>query len=238
MIDVVVDLEDNGVAVDTEYLYKLKEKYHKKLDDSINKCYAEMDSYKDKIDKYKSTHINHKLEDPINIGSDAQLQILFYDILGAKSIPDKKARSVDADVMKEFAKKYPIAKYILDYRSAVKLTSTYIDNMFDFIKKDGRVHTHFNSNGARTGRMSSSNPLNLQNIPSRNHDLRKMFVGQVTYRDIDSDNNKYTLDRSEEVQLQDESWVWAEKLKSGDTLLSGEIVKTVTIEDFNVLVEV
>ena len=87
--------------------------------------------------------------------------------------------------------------------------------------------------------MSSSDPLNLQNIPSHNDEIRKMFVGQTTYRDVEKrDDNAYILGREEEVQLQDGTWVWAENVKVGDVLDSGETVKAVRVKDFKVLIGV
>lgn len=238
MIEVIVSLEDTGVAVDTDYLDVLKKKYHSNLKVALDKCYEEMNVYKDKIDLYNSEHPDKPLKEPLNIGSAQQLAILFYDILKAKSIKNKKARSTDADVMSIWQDKYPIAKYILEYRAAKKITSTYIDNIYGIIHTDGRVHTHFNSNGAKTGRMSSSDPLNLQNIPARNEDLRKMFVGQTTYRDVEQRHDgAYIFDRFEEVETID-GWKFVEELTPGTKLIDGEIVKVVKVKDFKVLVGV
>lgn len=239
MTDVIVELEETGVAVDKEYLNSLHDKYHKMLDDAQKACYDEINKYSKEISEYKEKYPNNKLEDPINIASPDQLQILFYDILGAKPIKGKKSRAVDKDVLKEFAKKYPIAKSINSFRAFSKLTGTYIDNIALIIKKDGRVHTHFNANGAVTGRMSSSDPLNLQNIPSRNEDIRKMFVGQTTYRDVElREDNAYIFGREEEIQLQNGEWVWVENVKVGDVLESGETVKVVKVKEFKVLIGV
>lgn len=237
MVDVIVALEDNGVAVDLEYLSELKNMYHDKLDKALRECYAEIDKYKDEIDKYRKHNPNNKLEDPINIGSTTQLGILFFDILKVEPIEGKK--STDKKAMEIYAKSYPIAKKILDYRSATKMTSTYIDNIISIMKDDGRVHTHFHSMGAKTGRMSSSDPLNLQNIPARgpNKIIRRMFVGQTTEREVEKRyDNAYILNREEEVQLQDGTWVWAELVKVGDVLESGETVKVVKVKEFKVLI--
>ena len=176
---------------------------------------------------------------PPNIGSSTQLAILFYDILKCKSIPGKKERCTDADVMKELAKTYPIAKYIVDYRTAQKITSTYVDNIPSITHIDGRVHTHFHSMGAKTGRMSSSDPLNLQNIPSHNEDIRKMFIGQTTIRDVEKRNDgAYIFDRCEEVEMSDGSWQWVELVKVGDTLADGSVVKAVKVKELKVLIGV
>ena len=151
----------------------------------------------------------------------------------------KKERSVDDDVMQALKDQYPLAAKITEYRSAMKMTSTYIDNIYNIIHTDGRVHTGFNSNGAVTGRMSSKEPLNLQNIPSKGKvkELRKLFAGQETIRDVElREDNAYILNREEEVQLQDGTWVWAELVKPGDVLESGEVVKAVIVKDFKVLI--
>ena len=240
MIDVIVDLEDVGVAVDREYLQELHDKYTANVNEALSHCANEVvDKYSDMIKDYNAEHFDKPLDLPLNVGSATQLAILFYDILGCKPVKGKKPRSTDEDVMNVFAKDYDIAKYILNYRKATKITSTYVDNIPEILHTDGRVHTHFNSNGAKTGRMSSSDPLNLQNIPSHNEDIRKMFVGQTTVRDVEKrSDNAYILDRCEEIQLADGSWQWAELVKVGDKLSDGSIVKAVKIKELKVLIGV
>lgn len=236
MIDVIVDLEDNGVAIDTEYLEELHNKYTPILTHALEKCADAVDEYFDKIQLYNASHVNKPLKLPLNIGSPKQLEILFYDILKCDPVPNKKARSTDEDVMNVFKAKYPIAKSILEYRSALKLVSTYIDNIPSILHTDGRVHTHFNANGAKTGRMSSSDPINLQNIPSHNDDIRKMFAGQTTYRDVEKRHDgAYIFDRCEEVETKD-GWKFVEQLKPGDILVDGEVVRVVKVKEFRVLV--
>lgn len=243
MVDVIVDLEDAGVAVDVEYLDQLHDKYTTRLNEALEKCLNEIsEKYIVPINIYNAQHISKPLEIPINIGSATQLAILFYDILGCDPVVTnsgpKKSRSMDSDVLEAWKDDFPIAKYILDYRAAQKITSTYVDNIKDIMHTDGRVHTHFNSNGARTGRMSSSNPLNLQNIPSHNDDIRKMFIGQTTYRDVEKrKDNAYIFDRCEEIETVD-GWKFVEELKKGEHLIDGEIVKAVIVKDFKVLVGV
>lgn len=239
MVDVIVDLEDTGVAVDTEYLQSLHDKYHNNLDKAMTKCIDEIDKHLDKIEQYNATHIDKPFVLPPNIGSSTQLAILFYDIFGCKSVPGKGNRATDVDVMNAFAKDHPIAKAILEYRAAQKITSTYVDNIPAITHTDGRVHTHFNSNGAKTGRMSSSDPLNLQNIPSHNEDIRKMFVGQTTTRDVELRSDRaYVFDRCEEVEMADGSWQWVELVKAGDVLSSGETVKLVRVKELRVLIAI
>lgn len=239
MVDVIVDLEDTGVAVDTEYLDSLHTKYHNNLQNALDKCINEIDKYLDKIKAYNAHHIDKPFNLPPNIGSSTQLAILFYDILHCESVKGKGARCTDVDVMNALSKQYPIAKAILEYRAAQKITSTYVDNIPAITHTDGRVHTHFHSNGAKTGRMSSSDPLNLQNIPSHNEDIRKMFVGQTTFRDVEQrQDGAYIFDRCEEIELEDGTWQWVELIKVGDKLSDGSIVKAVKVKELKVLIGV
>lgn len=239
MVDVIVALEDNGVAVDMDKLDEFKDTYHKQLDETLQECYDEIAKIQGKIDTYVLQHPETKLKQPINVGSASQLAIIFYDILGVKPLKDKKARAMDEDALDIFKKDYPLAEKIVAYRKNQKLTSTYIDNMYNIIHTDGRVHTGFNSNGAVTGRMSSKEPLNLQNIPARGHGkkLRRMFCGQTTFREVECrSDNAFIFEREEEVKVNG-NWLWVESVKAGDKI-NEYIVKDVIVKDFRVLIGV
>lgn len=228
MIDVIIDLEDTGVAVDTEYLSFLHKKYNEELDKAEQACQDEIETcYAKEIATYNAEAVK-KFTFPVNIGSQTQLATLFFDILKiSKPIKEKKDRCMDEDVMQALSSKHSVAKHILDYRGAKKITSTYVDNIPQILHTDGRVHTHFSSNGAKTGRMSSSDPLNLQNIPSHNEDIRKMFIGQTTTRDVVCrSDGAHIFERTEEIEL-DTGWQWVELVKPGDHLVTGETVKVV-----------
>ena len=184
-IPVVCDMEDIGVKFDFEYQKVLSEKYNKLLQEKTNTFYSICDMYKEEIDAYKRKNPNHKLEDPINIGSPTQLAILLYDILKIEPPDSKSPRGTGEAILQKIDN--PIAKAILDYREMAKLVSTYIDKLPDCVNpNDGRIHCHFNQYGARTGRFSSDNP-NLQNIPSHNKDIRKLFVASDGYVLMSSD---------------------------------------------------
>lgn len=171
---VLAEMENTGVCFDLEYANELSAKYSKMLDESLEEFYFEVDKYSKDIEGYKHSNPNNKLSEPINVASPTQLAVLFYDILKLES-PDKKApRGTGVGILEQF--EMPIAKSILKYRKLEKLLSTYIDKLPKCINKDTkRIHCSFNQYGAATGRMSSSNP-NLQNIPSKNKDIRKMFI--------------------------------------------------------------
>lgn len=172
-IEVVANMEDNGIMLDVDYAHKLSEEYNVKKQEVLDRFYAELSNYDVKINTYRNSHIDCKLDDPINIASPTQLAILFYDILGYESVDKKSPRGTGEAILQKFGTK--LADLILEYRGVDKLLSTYINKLPECIHDDGKIHCSFNQYGADTGRMSSSDP-NLQNIPSHNKDIRKMFV--------------------------------------------------------------
>ena len=176
-VDVIVDMEETGVLFNPEYAKELSEKYHKILDENLNDFYEAIKPYENQIEAYKRSNPNHKLSDPISVSSPSQLATLLYDIIGLDAGVDKKTgkkiRGTGEDIIEKFDN--PICKAILDYRGTEKLLSTYIDKMPEVALSDGRIHCKFNQYGAKTGRLSSEDP-NMQNIPSHNKDIRKMFV--------------------------------------------------------------
>ena len=113
---------------------------------------------------------------PFNLGSPKQLQEILFGKLGIK--PLKKtpsgAPSTDEDVLQELALDYPLPKVILEYRGMAKLKSTYTDKLPKMIDPNtGRVHTSYSQAVAVTGRLASSDP-NLQNIPVRTAEGRRI----------------------------------------------------------------
>lgn len=118
---------------------------------------------------------------PFNLGSPKQLQEILFEKLGLPVIrkTPKGQPSTAEDVLHELAADYDLPQLILDYRSLSKLKSTYTDKLPEQINPDtGRVHTSYHQAVAATGRLSSSNP-NLQNIPIRTPQgrrIRKAFV--------------------------------------------------------------
>lgn len=184
-VEVVCDMEDTGVAFDSDYAKELSVKYNKLLKDRLDEFYHILGNYSSDIEKYKRTHPNHKLEEPININSTTQLATLFYDVLKIPPVDSKQPRGTGIGILQKIDN--PLCKAILDYRNIEKLLTTYIDKLPNVVNpKDGRIHCNFNQYGADTGRMSSSDP-NLQNIPSKNKEIRKMFVATPGYVLMSSD---------------------------------------------------
>ncbi len=175
MLEVVSDVENTGVVLDKEYAEVLRLKYQKQLDDIKLEINEEVKQYKEKIDEYKKTH-KSKLDDPINFGSPTQLAELFYDILGWDNGDKKNPRGTGKDELKVLAKSYRLAELLQEYRKLDKLMSAFLITLPQEVRKTtGKIHTNFNPIGAKTGRMSSSSP-NLQQIPSHNTEIRKMFT--------------------------------------------------------------
>ena len=184
-VAVVCDMEDNGITFDFEYAKVLSTKYHEQLEEKINRFYQLCDNYGARISAWKNKHPNNKLDDPINIGSSTQIAILLYDILGIEPPDPKNPRGTGVEILSKIEN--PLSKAILEYREVSKLLSTYIDKLPECVNpNDGRIHCSFNQYGADTGRFSSSNP-NLQNIPSHNKDIRKMFTAADGYVLMSSD---------------------------------------------------
>lgn len=185
IIDVIADMEDTGITLDIEFAKQLSEKYHKQLDEQEASVYNIINNYKDKIDAYKKRNPDNKLSEPINISSPTQIAILLYDILGLVSPDKNKPRGTGEEIL--LALNHPLSQVILDYRGTQKLLSTYIDKMPQIVNtKTGKIHCSFNQYGAKTGRFSSDNP-NMQNIPSHNKEIRKMFGARDGYALVGSD---------------------------------------------------
>ena len=184
-VSVICDMEDTGVAFDFDYAEELSIKYNKLLEEKTERFYNLCDMYSKEINEYKLKNPNNKLSDPINIASPTQIAILIYDILGIKSVDKKSPRGTGEAILAKIDN--PICEAILDYRETAKLISTYIDKLPGCANpKDNRIHCNFNQYGADTGRMSSSNP-NLQNIPSHNKEIRRMFKATDGYVLMSSD---------------------------------------------------
>ena len=118
---------------------------------------------------------------PFNLGSPKQLAEIFFDKLGMKVVKKTPsgARSTDEEVLEKLAEDYPLPAKLLEHRSLSKLKGTYTDKLAQLANpRTGRVHTHYAQAVAVTGRLSSNDP-NLQNIPVRTAEgrrIREAFV--------------------------------------------------------------
>ena len=135
---------------------------------------------------------------PFNLNSPKQIQEILFDKLGLpvkKKTPGGKP-STDEDVLQELALDYPLPKILLEYRGMAKLKSTYTDKLPLMVDAaTGRVHTSYSQAVAVTGRLASSDP-NLQNIPIRTAEgrrIREAFIASPGSRIVSADYSQIEL---------------------------------------------
>jgi DNA polymerase-1 len=141
----------------------------------------------------------HELaEQPFNLGSPKQIGEIFFEKLKlpvVKKTPSG-APSTDEEVLQKLAEDYPLPKVLLEYRSLSKLKSTYTDKLPKGINKQtGRVHTNYAQAVAVTGRLASNDP-NLQNIPIRTREgrrIREAFVAPAGSHIVSADYSQIEL---------------------------------------------
>ena len=164
LLPVLCDMEFSGVSIDTAILEEMSEEFEKDLS-SIK------------------AEIYEKTGGKFNINSTKQLsEVLFEKLrLPARKKTAKGAFSTDSEVLSDLSAIHEVPRLILRHRFLSKLKSTYIDQLPRLINPaTGRIHTSFNPAGTSTGRLSSSDP-NLQNIPIKTEDgkrIRKSFVAK------------------------------------------------------------
>ena len=162
LVPVLLDMEETGVLVDRKMLQKQSGELAKKM--------AELEAKA------------HELAGgPFNLGSPKQLQQILFE---QQELPvirktPKGQPSTAEDVLVELANDYELPAVIIDYRSVSKLKSTYTDKLpLQINERTGRIHTSYHQAVAATGRLSSTDP-NLQNIPIRTEEgrrIRQAFV--------------------------------------------------------------
>ncbi|TOI92017.1 DNA polymerase I [Vibrio parahaemolyticus] len=137
-------------------------------------------------------------EQEFNMNSPKQLQAILFEKMGlpvVKKTPSGTP-STNEEVLQELALDYPLPKLILEYRSLAKLKSTYTDKLPKMINPStGRVHTSYHQAVTATGRLSSTDP-NLQNIPIRNEEgrrIRQAFVAPAGYKILAVDYSQIEL---------------------------------------------
>ena len=135
---------------------------------------------------------------PFNMGSPKQIQEILYDkhqLPVLKKTPTGQPSTAE-EVLQELALDYPLPQLILDYRGLAKLKSTYTDKLPEMIDpKTGRVHTSYHQAVAATGRLSSTDP-NLQNIPVRTAEgrrIRQAFIAAPGYKILSADYSQIEL---------------------------------------------
>lgn len=166
LVPVLLAMEEEGVLLDCEML---------------NKQSVELANRMLELEKYAYELAGKTF----NLGSPKQLQQILFSDLGLPIVrkTPKGQPSTAEDVLQELANNYELPRVILDYRSVSKLKSTYTDKLPQQIAEStGRIHTSYHQAVAATGRLSSTNP-NLQNIPIRTLEGRKIRRAFVSPKD-------------------------------------------------------
>jgi DNA polymerase-1 len=176
---VLLAMERNGVLIDTQLLARQGHELGQKMLDLEKKA--------------------HELGGgPFNLGSPKQLCDVLFNRLGLKTIKKTPsgAPSVDEEVLEKLAQDHPICAALLEHRGVAKLKSTYTDKLPRMVHaKTGRVHTNYAQAVAVTGRLSSTDP-NLQNIPVRTAEgrrIREAFIAPPGSKIVSADYSQIEL---------------------------------------------
>ncbi|MCP4333365.1 MAG: DNA polymerase I [Gammaproteobacteria bacterium] len=179
LVDVLLDVEQCGVLIDSDML----KKQGKELDQQLQRI---------------EQAIYEQVGEVFNLGSPKQIQAILFEKLDLPVLrkTPKGQPSTAEDVLEELARDYEIPALLLEHRSLNKLMSTYIDKLPQQINaRTGRVHTSYQQAVASTGRLSSTSP-NLQNIPIRSAEgrrIREAFIAPSGYRILALDYSQIEL---------------------------------------------
>lgn len=179
VLDVLFEMERNGVLLD----YKLLQKQSHELGEKLQA-----------LEQQAHTIAGQ----PFNLNSPKQIQEILFNQLKLPVIKKTPTGvpSTDEDVLQQLALDYPLPKLLLDYRGLAKLKSTYTDKLPLMMDRNtGRVHTNYAQAIAVTGRLASSDP-NLQNIPVRTSEgrrIREAFIAPPGHKIISADYSQIEL---------------------------------------------
>ncbi|OEF07231.1 DNA polymerase I [Vibrio crassostreae] len=179
LIPVMSRIERTGVFIDDMLLGAQSQEIAVRLDELEQKAYE-------------------IAEQEFNMNSPKQLQAILFEKMGLPVIKKTPsgAPSTNEEVLQELALDYPLPKLIIEYRGLAKLKSTYTDKLPKMINVEtGRVHTSYHQAVTATGRLSSTDP-NLQNIPIRNEEgrrIRQAFVAQHGWKILAVDYSQIEL---------------------------------------------
>jgi DNA polymerase-1 len=179
LVAVLHSIERNGVLIDANVLNQHSQELSQRLNE------LEKEAFKLAGKEF-------------NLSSPKQLGQIFYEEQGLPVLKKTKggAPSTAEEVLQDLALDYPLPKLILEHRGLAKLKSTYTDKLPNMIAPTtGRVHTSYHQAVTATGRLSSNNP-NLQNIPIKNEEgrrIRKAFIAPKGYKIVAADYSQIEL---------------------------------------------
>lgn len=170
LIDVLVEMESNGIAIDRAHFDALSGEFAERLtglEKEIRALTADVDP-------------DREFAASFNLNSPRQLQRILFDDLKLPVVKKTKTgRSTDIEVLEQLAEYHALPAKLIEHRTAVKLKGTYVDPIPELVHPTtGRIHASFNQVVTATGRLSSSDP-NLQNIPVRTEEGKKIRQGFV-----------------------------------------------------------
>jgi len=156
LVEVLVEMERNGIAIDPAVLKQQSEVLGERIEELRRQIVEQAGC-------------------DFNPDSPKQLADVLFTKLKLKIVKrTKTGNSTDAEVLERLAAEHPVPRLLLEYRGLVKLKNTYLDNLTQYVNpQTGRIHASFNQIGAETGRLSCSDP-NLQNIPIRTDEGRRI----------------------------------------------------------------
>ena len=176
LIEVLAEMECNGISVDLPMLQGLQSTFHEQIQALKTELYTLAG------EPLPENGVLTEAEETLNLNSPIQLRKILFERLGLAPVrKTKTGASTDAGVLEELAEQHEFPRKLLEYRQLVKLQSTYVETLPQLLdEKTQRIHTTFNQAVTATGRLSSSDP-NLQNIPVRTElgrQIRQAFVAR------------------------------------------------------------
>lgn len=203
LIPLCTDMEMRGVEIREDFAKELSEDFNKEMVEVEAKCDAYVEQFKQYILDHNNLMRLTKGTCKINYSSPQQVAALFYDIFKLRSVSRKEPRGTGDKIIQKFLstakkkdtkKSREFAEFLENYqrfKEIKKLLGTYVDKIPQVKEpKINAVYTTYNQYGAKTGRFSSSDTvskINLQNIPSKEKRIRKIFKARDGYKLVGGD---------------------------------------------------
>lgn len=203
LIPLCTDMEMRGVEIREDFAKELSEDFNKEMIEVEAKCDAYVEQFKQYILDHNNLMRLTKGTCKINYSSPQQVAALFYDIFKLRSVSRKEPRGTGDKIIQKFLstakkkdtkKSREFAEFLENYqrfKEIKKLLGTYVDKIPQVKEpKINAVYTTYNQYGAKTGRFSSSDTvskINLQNIPSKEKRIRKIFKARDGYKLVGGD---------------------------------------------------
>ena len=178
LVKVLGEMQTNGMYVDKQELQSFGNELKEQIEDLRNQIYE-------------------LCGEEFNINSTQQLGVILFEKLGLPVYKKtKRGYSTDVDILEKLRPEHPVIEKILEYRSLMKLNSTYVEGLIQYINETTkRIHSYFHQTITATGRISCTDP-NLQNLPSHEGEgknIKKAFKAKEGYVFVDADYSQIEL---------------------------------------------